>query len=114
MKRLFFAMLLAVIGARAAQAQDSHYWTQQYGSRSALMGGAVIAGVNDTSAGYYNPARLSWITNESLSASASLYQVDVLEVENGAGTGNSLKSTQARIVPLLASGIFLFKGAPSH
>ncbi len=112
MKRLLIAAIFVVLSAQSVAAQDSHYWTHQYGSRSALMGGAVVAGCNDTSAGYYNPARLAWITNESLSASASLYQIDVLQVENGAGTGVPLKSTQARIVPLLASGIFLFKGAP--
>ncbi|MCC6575440.1 MAG: hypothetical protein IT462_16810 [Planctomycetes bacterium] len=114
MKRLLIAAVFVIVSAQALAAQDYHYWTHQYGSKSALMGGAVRAGVDDTSAGYYNPARLAFISNESLSASASLYQVDVLSVENGAGTGTDLRSQQARIVPLLASGILLLKAAPRH
>ncbi len=95
-------------------AQDSHYWTHQYGGRSALLGGAVIAGCDDTGAGYYNPGRLGFISNSQLSASADLYQIDNLSINNGAGDGIDINSTQVRIVPLLASGIFLFEGAPRH
>ena len=100
--------------AGGLSAQDTHYWTHQYGARSALLGGAVIAGCDDTGAGYYNPGRLGFISNPQLSASADLYQIDNLSIENGAGDGTKINSTQVRIVPLLASGIFLFEGAPRH
>ncbi len=109
-------LLVLVLGlcALPLTAQDSHYWTEQFGARSALLGGAVIAGCDDTGAGFYNPGRLGFITNPQLSASASLYQIDILSIENGAGTNTKIDSLQARIVPLLASGIFLFEGAPGH
>ena len=32
--------------------QDAHYWSLQYGSKSLLMGGAVIGHVDDMSATY--------------------------------------------------------------
>ncbi|HRJ78512.1 MAG TPA: hypothetical protein PLF37_08340 [Planctomycetota bacterium] len=109
--------LLAVTlhcAAAGLGAQDTHYNVHQYGGRSALLGGAVIAGCDDTGAGYYNPGRLGFISNPQLSATADLYQLDFLNIENGAGTGTKIGSTQVRIVPLLASGIFLFEGAPRH
>jgi len=40
------------------QAQDSHYWSIQYGPVGQLVGGQVIGGVNDLSATYYNPGAL--------------------------------------------------------
>ena len=39
-------------------AQDSHHWTQQYGTRSTLLGGAVIGSASDLSATYYNPGAI--------------------------------------------------------
>ena len=38
-----------------ARPQDSHYWTNQYGTRATLLGGAVIGSVLDLSGTYYNP-----------------------------------------------------------
>ncbi len=107
------AALLCCTGCNLA-AQDTHYWTHQYGARSGLMGGAVVAGCDDTGAGYYNPGRLGFISNPQISATADLYQIDVLSIPDGAGQSNDINSTQVRIVPLLASGIFLFEGAPRH
>ena len=54
--------LLAVLGS----AQDSHYWTYQYGTRSNLLGGAVIGSVLDLSGTYYNPGGLSLIETEAV------------------------------------------------
>ena len=40
-------------------AQDSHYLNHLYGDRSTLLGGSVIASVDDASAAYYNPGALA-------------------------------------------------------
>ena len=50
-----------LIGYSTTQAQDMHYWTQQYGARSSMLGGAVIHGLDDNSAVFYNPANLAYI-----------------------------------------------------
>ncbi|MEZ5990817.1 MAG: hypothetical protein R3E76_00485 [Planctomycetota bacterium] len=111
-----YALLLAVAVTVAAQmsAQDQNYWFQQGGTRSHLLGGAVVGGVDDTSAGYYNPARLSWIDNPSLSVSASVYQMDRYFIRDGAGKDRDLDSLNYRVVPSLVSGIHLFEFAPGH
>ncbi len=52
--------LVAATGLyRTVAAQDSHYGTHLYGDRSTLLGGAVIASVDDASAAYYNPGALA-------------------------------------------------------
>lgn len=51
---------------RFADAQDSHFWSHQYGARSTLLGGAVIAGVNDASATFYNPGALAAVEGGDL------------------------------------------------
>ena len=95
------SILVAGCAAEPALAQDSHYWTHQFGSRSALMGGAVVGGVDDTSAGYYNPGALSQVKNESLSVSATGYQYESISIKDGAAAGNDLDSDKVRVIPLL-------------
>ncbi|MCB9892840.1 MAG: hypothetical protein H6839_00155 [Planctomycetes bacterium] len=105
MLRYLIALCLC---AGALSAQDNHYWTHQFGTRASLMGGALIGGVDDTSAVYYNPGRLGWISNDSLKVSANGYQLATLTVKDGVGKGKDFTSTQGDIVPLSASGVFLF------
>ena len=44
----------ALVAAPAA-AQDAHYWSQQYGTRSELLSGAVVGSPQDLSTTFYNP-----------------------------------------------------------
>ena len=107
-------LLLAVLAAGTLHAQDRHYWTHQFGTHSALRGGAVVGGVDDTSAVYYNPGRLGFIRNNSLKVSVDAYQLSTLSMDDGAGSGIDLASVRGDIIPLAASGVFLFEGAPGH
>lgn len=107
-------VLLLLAFACALQAQDQNYWNQQYGTRSRLLGGAVVAGCDDTSAGFYNPARLAYVDNPELSVSGTLYQMDRFFIEDGAGKDRDLQATNWRVVPSLASGIHTFDFAPGH
>jgi hypothetical protein len=112
-------VLSAVLGlgftiTSPAFSQNSNYSTNQYGSRSALMGGAVVGGVRDTSAGFYNPGALGFVDNASLSVSGNAYSVSSNSLENGVGTGEDIKSTNIQAVPTLLSGIYKFENAPEH
>ncbi len=56
-------LFLAMAGTQSASAQDNNYWTNQFGTRSNLMSGAVVGGVRDPSAGFYNPGAVPFITD---------------------------------------------------
>ncbi|HQH26133.1 MAG TPA: hypothetical protein PLP17_01945 [Oligoflexia bacterium] len=99
------AMIAMVLLPCTTLAQDHNYWNNQFGSRSALMGGAVVGGVRDTSAVFYNPGALGFIDNQSLSVSANALRVERSVIENGAGDGRDLDSDTLSVVPLLISGI---------
>ncbi|GAA4311499.1 hypothetical protein GCM10023115_32850 [Pontixanthobacter gangjinensis] len=90
-------------------AQDSHYWTQQYGTRSALLSGAVLGGTNDNTMIYYNPGALGFLDNSSVSINASAYGIGNIRVENALGQQADFESLQVGSVPLLAGGMIRMK-----
>jgi hypothetical protein len=94
-----------------SQAQN-HYWAQQYGAENTLLGGAVIGGVRDNSAMYYNPGGLGFIDVPKISVSATAYGVDLVNLKNGAGTNLDLRSNKLVIYPQIASGSLAIKKNP--
>jgi len=68
---LFLSMMLII---EFSYAQNGHYWTQQYGTKSMLLSGSAIGGVSDLGAIYYNPARLSQIDNPAFLLSADVFE----------------------------------------
>ena len=88
-------------------AQDSHYWNIQYGTRSTLLGGAVIGSVSDLSATYYNPGAVALFEDANFILSARVYQLETITVEDGAGLGTDL--TYSTVVPSPSFIAFDFK-----
>lgn len=70
--------------------QEDNYWTQQYGTRSTLLGGAVIGSVSDLSATFYNPGEIALFPDIKFIISAQAYQYDRYTIINGAGEGRDL------------------------
>lgn len=98
------AVVIAAAGADAASGQDSHYWSEQYGTRAALLGGTVIGSVTDLSAVYYNPGAIALNPDAGFILSARAYRQGTLTIEDGAGEGQDLASTSTRpIATLLAT-----------
>jgi len=90
-RRIFLIVFL--LQAIIASGQDDHYWSQQFGATNTSMGGAVVGGVRDNSAIYYNPGAQSFIENPSLSVDANLYKYDKIFIRNGAGQNVNLNSS---------------------
>ena len=98
--------------ADRVMAQDNHYWAQQYGATGTLMGGAMIGGVSDNSAVYYNPGALAFISNLSLSVDANVYRMDKIMIADGAGKDMNLNSAQLSVYPQIIAGMVnLFKNS---
>lgn len=73
------AALLFWLHASAARAQDSQYWTLQYGPVAELLGGVVVGSTRDLSATYYNPGALALARDPSLLASVHSFEAIWLE-----------------------------------
>jgi hypothetical protein len=108
---LYFIILLC---NNTIFAQDTHYWTNQFGPRGSILGNAIIGGVKDNSSIFYNPGYLALVDSNNISISASIYQYDMLKIKDGAGKGFDLKSNQSQILPSLVSGTYQFKNLSNH
>jgi hypothetical protein len=109
-KILFF--LVGLFAVSTFGFSQNNYWSQQFGSRSSLMGGAVVGGVQDNSALYYNPAGIAYIDSNYLNVSANAYGMDWVNLKNGAGTNVDLNSLRILIYPQFISGLIKFKFIP--
>lgn len=104
MKKLYLIALLFFV-LSSVKSQDTQYWTQQFGTRSALMSGAVIASSRDNSSLFYSPGSLGWIDTASLSINATAYQSENIKIKNALGRQADLKSNQIGSTPLLIGGM---------
>ncbi|MEK6479156.1 hypothetical protein WJR50_16540 [Catalinimonas sp. 4WD22] len=109
MKYCYTILFFLLITLNATMAQDTHYGTQQYGTRSALLGGAVVAGAPDNSTVFYNPGALGFIENPSISVNANLYRIENITIENALGQQADFRSSQFGSVPILIGGMFKIK-----
>src|SRR5262245_18576493 len=112
--KLPIAVASILISSLSCAAQDGHYWTQQYGTKSMLLSGSVIGGVDDLGAVYYNPARLAQIENPAFLLSASVYEYNSLTATDAFGAKQSVSKSQIKGVPTLAAGTFKVKFLPKH
>ncbi len=103
MKNILLIVLLA--SGMSAVAQDTHYWSQPFGTRAALMSGAVVGGSNDNSMIFYNPGALGFMEESNISINANLYELANITVEDALGAQADFKSSQIGAIPLLISGM---------
>ncbi len=87
----FIISFLIFLFTIPVMSQDSQYWNIQYGTRSTLLGGAVIGSVSDLSATYYNPGAVALFEDAKLILSAQVYQLETITVEGGAGLEGDLE-----------------------
>lgn len=64
-------------------AQDANYWTYQFGTRSNLLGGAVVGSAVDLSATFYNPGALSLLDERPVIASTMVFELSRLSLAGG-------------------------------
>ncbi len=112
MKHFITGILVLMSWLQIAHAQENHYWSQQFGALSTLMGNAVIAGVRDNSAAFYNPGALSFTEYPNLSVDGNVYKLDKIIITDGAGSGINLNSAQMNIYPQILSGMINYIRVP--
>ncbi|MBR8535169.1 hypothetical protein KDU71_06335 [Carboxylicivirga sediminis] len=113
--RVRLLIILSIILA-SASAQDAHYWTEQYGTRSMLLSNSVYGSVEDLGAVYYNPARLSFIEENAFLISGKVYQLSSYAFDtntNGERTSPKRQSSFGG-APSLLAGTYRVKGWDKH
>lgn len=93
-------------------AQDYHHWSEHFGARASLLGGAATSGLGDNATVYYNPAAMAFVEDPSLSISVNAYRIRMLKIENALGEGLDLEETQFNSMPNLIAGIMAFEKRP--
>ncbi len=92
--------------------QESNYQNYEVGSKATMLGGAVVAGIDDISATFYNPGYLSFIGNSSVSLETSTLFTGGLRIKNGAGQNINISSNFFDVIPSLIGGIVKSKKSP--
>lgn len=103
MKTLTIMIFLLLAGF--ARAQDYHHWSEHFGARASLLGGAATAGLGDNATAYYNAAAMSYVGDPSLSISVNAYRIRMLKIENALGEGLHLEERGFSMMPNLIAGV---------
>ena len=106
-------MAAALVIAAPADAQDGHYWTDQFGNRALLLAGAVVGDPADLSAVYYNPGGLALReTPEAFLAGLSI-KFSTVTIADAVADGEDLSSSGTHVTPSLIAGE-IRAGGPRH
>jgi len=107
-RRTFIAasmtLCLAALFATPAAAQDSQWWTNQYGNRARLLGGAVIGSSRDLSAVYYNPGGLAVVEEPDALLTGYVFELDNIKYTDVLFRDTELSSTRFDAVAGLIAG----------
>jgi len=99
---------LALASPAPVAAQDSQWWTNQYGNRARLLGGAVIGSSRDLSAVYYNPGGLALVEQPEALLTGFVFELDNLTYKGLLVPGSEVSSTRFTVVAGLIAGQIRF------
>jgi hypothetical protein len=97
-----------------AQAQDAHYWTNQYGTRAELLNGVVVGSIKDLSCTYYNPGALPLAKEQSLILTTVSWQIYSISISDVTADGSDLNTLQAGTAPSIFAFRFPFDALKGH
>lgn len=100
------ATLTLLLCPQPSRGQDTQYWNIQYGTRSTLLGGAVIGSVSDLSATYYNPGALGLSRASGLILSTGVYEGKSLTLDGSGVQKRQVSSFGVNVAPSLVAGRF--------
>jgi len=106
--RYSFLFLLTLL-VHHVVAQESNYSNYEIGSKATMLGGSVVAEVDNLSAIYYNPGLLSFLTRSSVSLETATLFGGTLRIKNGAGQDLNVNSNFFDIIPSMIGGVIKFK-----
>lgn len=105
---------ITLILFQQGRAQDTHYWTYQYGTRAVLLGGQVIGSILDISGIYYNPGGLGLLEDPETLLAAKVFHWPRYSIEGLAGTNRSVTSSIFDTAPGIVAGLLKFSWLKDH
>jgi hypothetical protein len=102
-------VVLGLAVPRTARSQDSHYWTNQYGDRAQLLGGAVVGSVVDLSAVYYNPGALSLLDSPDLILATKVFEWARLTASGEGDVEVDVSDDRLGLAPGFFAGLLPFR-----
>ncbi len=111
---MFLAAVFTMAELGVASAQDSQYWTNQYGNEARLLGGSVIGSSADLSTVFYNPGRLALTEDRGVVLAGNVFRLTNIQVKDALGIGDELSDTKIGGVPSLFSGELRFGFLGDH
>ena len=100
----WFLIVLLLPSTSVLVAQDSHYWTNQFGNRARLLGGAVIGSVDDVSAVYYNPGALALVDDVKLALAGRVIEIQNVSIEGFESETGDTNDLRLDLAPALFAG----------
>ena len=110
--RRIFIIFICIKGILIAQ--DANYWSHQYGSRSTLLGGAVIGSVLDLSGTYYNPGALSLIADPDVLLASKVFEYPHYILESDINDDSEIGSSAIGLAPSIVATMFDFDWQEDH
>lgn len=105
-------IFLLLLTSQNVVSQDYNYWSEHYGTRATLLGGAATAGLGDIATVYYNPAAMAFVDKPSLSITVNAYKFRSVKLNNVVGKDLDMKQTQFSTFPNFIGGMAKFKKLP--
>ena len=103
---LWLWIAAALGAATTAWAQDSHYWTNQYGTQAQLLGGAVVGRAVDLSATFYNPAAIVFVREGSgVVLTTDAFQYQIVKLEGVEVSGRDVSNSRLTPRPSIFTGL---------
>lgn len=112
--RALLALAAFGLPLQTAGAQDSHYWTYQFGDRATLLGGMVVGGVVDLSAVYYNPGALSLLEDPGLFAATKTFEMSSIAITAVPRGLLELGEDRLGVAPSFIAGLAPFRFLGKH
>lgn len=107
MKKILFLLFIFPFYAQASGIILPNFHTVGVGERGSVLGGAVVARIDDASAAHYNPAGLAMLPVSTFSASASTFSSQNFSIE-GVQSKDALDSVASFVGNVWKMGNFYF------